>query len=69
MSSGIKTIVYPVQDLAKAKALYAALTGAEPYADQPYYVGIRVDDGQEIGLDPHVVKDTDGNAIGLSQSP
>jgi predicted enzyme related to lactoylglutathione lyase len=52
MNSGVKTIIYPVTDLAKAKALYAALTGVEPYADAPYYVGFKVN-GQDIGLDPN----------------
>jgi predicted enzyme related to lactoylglutathione lyase len=51
MSEGIKTIIYPVKDLPKAKALYSLLLGVEPYADQPYYVGFRVG-GNEIGLDP-----------------
>jgi len=51
MKQGIQTVIYPVQDLAKAKALFGSLLGVEPYADQPYYVGFRVN-GQEIGLDP-----------------
>jgi predicted enzyme related to lactoylglutathione lyase len=48
---GVKTLIYPVQDLDKAKAVYGALLGVEPYVDAPYYVGFRVGD-QEIGLDP-----------------
>ncbi len=28
------------------------MSGAEPYVDQPYYVGFRLGD-QEVGLDPH----------------
>ena len=52
MTSGIKTIIYPVTDLAQAKTLYSALLGVEPYADAAYYVGFRVGD-QEIGLDPN----------------
>ncbi|MDQ1420582.1 MAG: hypothetical protein QOJ52_2544, partial [Acidimicrobiaceae bacterium] len=52
MSQGIKLIVYPVKDAAKAKTLYSTLLGVEPYADAPYYVGFRVGD-QEIGLDPN----------------
>jgi predicted enzyme related to lactoylglutathione lyase len=52
MTEGAKTIIYPVKDLAKAKALYGALLGVEPYADQPFYVGFRVGD-QELGLDPN----------------
>jgi len=52
MSRGIRTVIYPVGDIARAKALYAKLLGANPYVDEPYYVGFRVGD-QEIGLDPH----------------
>ncbi len=60
MAEGIKTILYPVKDLAKAKPLYSALLGVEPIMDEAYYVGYRVG-GQDIGLDPH------GHEIGLLQ--
>jgi predicted enzyme related to lactoylglutathione lyase len=52
MTSGIKTVIYPVKDLAQAKALYGNLLGVEPDMDEAYYVGFRVGD-QDIGLDPH----------------
>ena len=52
MTQGIRTIIYPVKDIARAKTLYSKLLGVEPYVDEPYYVGFRVGD-QEIGLDPH----------------
>ena len=52
MTHGAKTIIYPVKDLARAKTLFSKLLGVEPYADEAYYVGFRVED-QEIGLDPH----------------
>ena len=52
MNTGIHTVIYPVTDLAKAKAMYRQLLGVEPYVDEPYYVGFRVGD-QEIGLDPN----------------
>ncbi len=110
MNNGVKTVIYPVKDIAKAKALFTALLGKEPYADQPYYVGYKIGD-QDIGLDPNghkhgmtpyydvsdikqslqalldagattiedikdvgggkliaVVKDVEGNIIGLSQN-
>lgn len=51
MTSGIRTIVYPVKDLARAKTLYGALLGIEPAMDEAYYVGFRVGD-QDVGLDP-----------------
>jgi predicted enzyme related to lactoylglutathione lyase len=52
MNQGIKTVVYPVTDLARAKALFTAFLGVEPYADSPYYVGFKVGD-LDIGLDPN----------------
>jgi len=52
MNQGIKTIIYPVKDIAQAKALYSNLLGVEPYMDQPYYVAFKVG-GQDIGLDPN----------------
>jgi predicted enzyme related to lactoylglutathione lyase len=50
-TQGIKTVLHPVSDLAKAKAVYAALLGVEPQADAPYYVGFEAN-GQHIGLVP-----------------
>jgi predicted enzyme related to lactoylglutathione lyase len=52
MGQAVKLIVFPVKDVAQAKKMYAKVTGVDPYADQPYYVGFRVGD-QEIGLDPN----------------
>ncbi|SRR6266404_3505709 len=52
MAQNIKLIVYPVQDIEKAKAFYGKYLGVEPYADSPYYIGYRVGD-QEVGLDPN----------------
>ena len=52
MNNGMRTVIYPVGDIAKAKALFGKLLGAEPYVDQAYYVGFRVGD-QEVGLDPN----------------
>ncbi|MDG4857640.1 VOC family protein [Streptomyces sp. T-3] len=50
-TQGIKTVLHPVADLAKAKKVYAALLGVEPTADSPYYVGFDAA-GQHIGLVP-----------------
>jgi predicted enzyme related to lactoylglutathione lyase len=52
MARGIKTVIYPTNDIGRAKTTLKALLGVEPYADQPYYVGFKVGD-QDIGLDPH----------------
>jgi predicted enzyme related to lactoylglutathione lyase len=50
-TEGIKTVLHPVSDLAKAKAVYAALLGVQPQADESYYVGFEAA-GQHIGLVP-----------------
>ncbi len=50
-TEGIKTVLHPVTDLARAKAVYAALLGMPPTADAPYYVGFEAA-GQQIGLVP-----------------
>jgi predicted enzyme related to lactoylglutathione lyase len=52
MSSELKTVIYPVKDLAAAKRLFGELLGAEPVMDQPYYVQFNAN-GQEVGLDPN----------------
>src|ERR1700759_3863017 len=57
-NEGIKTVLHPVTDVGKAKAVYTALLGVSPSADAPYYVGydlgsqhIRlVPNGREQGL-------------------
>ena len=50
-TQGIKTVLHPVSDLAKAKAVYAALLGIAPQTDGEYYVGFEAE-GQHIGLVP-----------------
>ena len=52
MTTGVRTVISPVSDLPRAKALFSALLGSEPALDAPYYVQFDVD-GQAIGLDPH----------------
>jgi predicted enzyme related to lactoylglutathione lyase len=48
---GIKTVLHPVSDVAKAKEVYTALLGIAPQTDSEYYVGYDVA-GQHIGLLP-----------------
>src|SRR6516165_2014100 len=50
-TEGIKTVLHPVSDLAKAKPVYIALLGLPPQNDSAYYVGFEVA-GQHIGLVP-----------------
>jgi predicted enzyme related to lactoylglutathione lyase len=48
---GLRTIVYPVDDLEQAKAWYGSVLGTAPYFDTPYYVGFNIG-GFELGLHP-----------------
>jgi predicted enzyme related to lactoylglutathione lyase len=50
-TQGIKIVLHPVTDLARARAVYTALLGLEPQADSDYYVGYDTG-GQHIGLVP-----------------
>jgi hypothetical protein len=52
VTSGLKTVIFPVKDLAQAKTLYGTLLGVAPSMDEAYYVQFNVG-GQEVGLDPH----------------
>ena len=51
MFLGLRTAIYPVNDLDKAKRWYADVLGVAPYFDQPFYVGFSVG-GFELGLIP-----------------
>jgi hypothetical protein len=55
MNQGIHTIIYPVNDLMRAKILFSELLETLPYVDEPYYVGFQIN-SQEIGLDPNGYK-------------
>ncbi|GAB3842764.1 VOC family protein [Hymenobacter jeollabukensis] len=52
MFQGLRTIVYPVRDLARARQWYTQVLGQPPYFDEPFYVGFNVG-GYELGLDPN----------------
>jgi predicted enzyme related to lactoylglutathione lyase len=113
MNQGLRLVVFPVADIAKATGLYRALLGVDPYYESAYYTGFRagdlevglahdqwktgpgaipywqVDDIRESlqalvaaggetkqdvtnvgnGLLIALVKDADGNIVGLRQSP
>lgn len=51
MILGLRTVIYPAPDLAAAKRWYAQLLEAQPYFDEPFYVGFNVG-GFELGLLP-----------------
>jgi predicted enzyme related to lactoylglutathione lyase len=48
----VTVIIYPAADLAAAKRFFRELTGTDPYADMPGYVGYKCGD-MEIGLVPN----------------
>jgi predicted enzyme related to lactoylglutathione lyase len=50
-TQGIETVLHPVSDLARTKAVYTALLGVSPQTDSSYYVGFEAE-GQQIGLVP-----------------
>ena len=56
---GIRTVIYKVPDLARAKAWYGETFGVTPYFDEPFYVGFNVG-GYELGLDPDTKKQGPG---------
>lgn len=59
MLLGLRTAIYPVADVAKARDWYAQVLGTPPYFDQPFYVGFSVG-GFELGLLPDGTPGTHG---------
>ncbi|GEO05661.1 glyoxalase [Adhaeribacter aerolatus] len=62
MFQGLRTVIYHVPDLAKAKAWYSAALNILPYFDEPFYVGFNVG-GFELGLDPDPTNVTTGSNV------
>lgn len=60
MFQKLRTVIYSTNDLQACKQWYAALTGVQPYFDEPFYVGFDIN-GFELGLDPNMEGNTDGN--------
>jgi len=48
---GLRTCIYKVADIAKAKAWYNNVFQSIPYFDEPFYVGYNIA-GYELGLQP-----------------
>jgi len=57
---GLRTVIYGVNDLEKAKDWYALVLSQQPYFAEPFYVGFNVG-GFELGLDPDVANVKQGN--------
>ncbi len=51
---GLRTAIYKVSDLSKAKKWYMEVFKTDPYFDEPYYVGFNIG-GYELGLQPEKV--------------
>lgn len=51
MLKGLRTTIYRVGDMERAKEWYASVLGFGPYFDEPFYVGFDVG-GFELGLQP-----------------
>ena len=60
MFKKLRTVIYNVNDLQKAKQWYTLVTGAQPYFDELFYVGFNIN-GFEIGLDPDMENVKEGN--------
>ena len=48
---GLRTVIYPTEDLDASKLWWSAFLGYAPYFDEPFYVGFSVA-GYELGLLP-----------------
>ncbi len=55
----LRTIIYHVNDIEKARDWYKKVTGIPPYFDESFYVGFNVY-GCELGLDPDLNNVTTG---------
>ncbi|MCP4459665.1 MAG: VOC family protein [Cytophagales bacterium] len=48
---GLRTTIYRVPDLQKAKEWYTDVFQTQPYFDEPFYIGFNIS-GYELGLYP-----------------
>lgn len=59
---GLRTCIYRVKDLDKAKAWYTKAFKVAPYFDEPFYVGFNIA-GYELGLQPTEENHALGNNV------
>ena len=52
---GLRTTIYKVPDLTKAKEWYSKVFNTQPYFDEPFYIGFDIG-GYELGLTPGEVE-------------
>lgn len=62
---GLRTAIYAVADLARAKAWYVDVLERAPYFDEEFYVGFNVG-GFELGLVPEPDVPADRDAAGVA---
>src|SRR5579875_323881 len=55
MLKRVRSVIYAVDDIERAKAWYSEVLGFAPYFDDPHYVGFSVN-GFELGRDPDAPK-------------
>ncbi|MFZ6798620.1 VOC family protein [Undibacterium sp. Di24W] len=60
MILGLRTTIYPVNDIAQAKTWYSQVLEQAPYFDEAFYVGFAVG-GFELGLIPDGVAGVTGS--------
>jgi len=59
MLLGLRTVIYKVSDLDRAKEWYSTTFDVAPYFDESFYVGFNIG-GFELGLDPSITKQGPG---------
>ncbi len=62
---GLRTTIYKVAEIDKAKKWYSAAFETEPYFDEPFYVGFNIG-GYELGLLPEDNPTTEKQATVLT---
>jgi predicted enzyme related to lactoylglutathione lyase len=62
---GLRTAIYAVADLARAKAWYADVLERAPYFDEEFYVGFNIG-GFELGLVPEPDVPAERDAAGAA---
>lgn len=53
---GLRSLIYPAENLEKSKTWWSQVLGIDPYFDQPFYVGFNIG-GFELGLNPGASKE------------
>jgi predicted enzyme related to lactoylglutathione lyase len=59
---GLRTTIYTVSDISKAKAWYTKVFNTQPYFDEPFYVGYNIG-GFELGLTPEEATSEKGDGV------